>query len=647
MMQHGQEQHNNTAGVEMASVATTIDEMTDVNVDDLQYDGTSLPYPDALRASIPMHRKRRKFLVFGAGIAFVLTIFLAIYIPVSRKKRSQSVLSPRALQALSYLHEYVDSTRLDDETSAQRKAAIWIANHDSRQVPLVDDNWLQRYALATLYFETSPWLDDLNFLDGDKSECEWNKIAPFDLDSYIEVGVLCDKQSEVNEIRLIELGMIGSVPPEIKLLTSLSTVILTINELTGLPSEMGALSSLTALFLDFNNFTAIPDSFSMLTNLQFFSMGYNHFRGSIPTLLGALTSLRILAMSNNQFSGELPTGIVKLTNLTTLALDDNDVEGKLTVLENMTKLELLYLEDNAFSGSIDNNFLSNLKSLHTLDLSNNFFGGSFAKGLLERENLTILDLSHNSLSGKLHSDIPPTTGLKFLALQNNYFSGMLPANISNLVSLTHLDLSQNVLTGTLPNTLGLMTNLEYLFVADNLNLINGTIPQWIGNLTKLKELSLKLTHRTGTIPDLLGNLTNLILLDLDQNSLTGSLPKSLGKLSNLYFLLVNRNKLNGTVPTSLSSLQSLTMLLLDQNNITNTSEFCNSLTVTPIVLWADCGISCNCCTECCESSRVNCTDSELLAGYNPIWENNYTRVEYNFSKKDNLIFVPKGFVPVD
>ena len=112
-------------------------------------------------------------------------------------------------------------------------------------------------------------------------------------------------------------------------------------------------------------------------------------------------------------------------------------------------------------------------------------------------------------------------------------------------------------------------------------------------------------------------------------------------------LFRSRNKLNGTVPTSLSSLQSLTMLLLDQNNITNTSEFCNSLTVTPIVLWADCGISCNCCTECCESSRVNCTDSELLAGYNPIWENNYTRVKFNFSQTDNLIFVPKGFVPVD
>jgi Leucine-rich repeat (LRR) protein len=641
MMQHEQEQHNSTAGVEMASVATTIDEMTDVNVDDLQYDGTSLPYPDALRASIPIHRKRRKFLVFGAGIAFVLTIFLAIYIPVSRKKRSSSaILSIRTLQALSYLRSYVDSTLLDDETSAQRKAAIWIANDDTRQVPLVNDNWLQRYALATLYFETSPWLDDLNFLDGDKSECEWNKLDRFDAETYIEVGILCDKQSEVNEIRLIGLDMIGSVPPEIKLLTSLSTVILASNQLTDLPSEMGTLSSLTTLFLDYNYFTTIPDSFSMLTNLQFFSMGYNHFQGNIPTLFGALTSLRILFMSNNKFSGELPTGLAQLSHLTTLALDDNDVEGELTVLENMTKLELLYLEDNAFSGSIDDNFLSKLKSLHTLDLSNNFFKGFLTQGLLRKENLTILDLSHNSLSGILPLDIPPTTGLKFLALQNNYLGGMLPANISNLVSLTHLDLSQTSLTGTLPNTLGLMTNLEYLFVAKNLELSNGTIPQWIGNLTKLKELSLKLTRRTGTIPDLLGNLTNLILLDLDQNSLTGSLPKSLGKLSNLHFLLVNRNKLNGTVPMSLSTLPLLTMVLLDQNNITNTSEFCNSLIATPLVLWADCGISCNCCTECCESSRVNCTDSELLADYNPIWENNYTRVEFNFSQTDNLIFVP-------
>ena len=623
--------------------------MTDLNVDDLQYDGTSLPYPDAIRASIPMHRKRRKFLVFGAGIAFVLSIFLSIYIPVSRKKRSQStsmvessptILSTRTLRALSYLRDYVDSTLLDDETSPQRKAVTWIANDDTRQVPLVDDSWLQRYALATLYFETSPWLDDLNFLNGDKAECEWNKLASLDLDSYIKVGVLCDKQSEVNGIQLIGLGMIGSVPPEIKLLTSLSTVILAGNELTDLPSEMGTLSTLTTLFLDYNNFTTIPDSFSMLTNLQFFSMGHNHFQESIPALLGALTSLQILLMSNNQFFGELPTGLAKLTHLTTLALDNNDVEGKLTVLENMTKLELLYLEGNAFSGSIDDNFLSELKSLHTLDLSNNLFEGSFTIGLLRKASLTILDLSYNSLTGNLPLEIPSTTGLKFLALHHNYLDGMLPTNISNLVSLTHLDLSQNILTGTFPDTFRLMTNLEYLFIAKNPKLVNGTIPQWIGSLTKLKELSLKLTNRTGTIPDLLGNLTNLILLDLDQNRLTGSIPKSLGKLSNLHFLLVNRNKLNGSVPTSLSSLRLLTMLLLDQNNITNTSEFCNSLNVTPTVLWADCGISCKCCTKCCEPLRVNCTDSELLANYNPIWENNYTRVEYNFSQKDNLIFVP-------
>jgi hypothetical protein len=197
------------------------------------------------------------------------------------------------------------------------------------------------------------------------------------------------------------------------------------------------------------------------------------------------------------------------------------------------------------------------------------------------------------------------------------------------------------MTGTLPTTLGLLTKLEYLFLAKNPSLVPGPVPDWVASLIMLEELSLKGTNRNGTIPTFLGKLTNLVLLDLDQNGFTGKLPNDLGKLTNLLFLLVGRNKLTGSLPTTLRQLPALKMLLMDENSMTGSAAAVCGGTNKPAILIVDCEeIICDCCTKCCADTDDDCNDSDLLANYDPIWENSYQRNYYTFD--ETITFVPNS-----
>ena len=86
------------------------------------------------------------------------------------------------------------------------------------------------------------------------------------------------------------------------------------------------------------------------------------------------------------------------------------------------------------------------------------------------------------------------------------------------------------------------------------------------------------------------------------------------------------------------------MLLLDNNTITGpATPVCSTGFIQRFI--ADCGgdnpeVECpsDCCTLCCDDSGAACNDEDLLAQYDPIWEDNFQRRFYEFS--DDLIFRP-------
>ena len=324
------------------------------------------------------------------------------------------------------------------------------------------------------------------------------------------------------------------------------------NDLNGkIPRSFAQLTKLDVLWLERNQLSGDStqgdlDFLPEMTNLTQLVLDYNsEIVGTLPDL-SKLTKLKQLSLSNTGLGGSLPQSLSSLIELQRLYLDDCRFEGSVEVLQSMN-LTHVYLEDNMFTGNIDDNFFAQAKSLVHLDASNCSFSGSVPGHLFKLPDLAVLDLSMNSLEGQLPDEALASvqdSKLEFLSLHTNNITGSIPSSISKLKSLTTLDLSINQFTNTIPSSISDLTNLDILFLGRN-NFNPGSVPEWIRSMKGLTELSLKNASLTGSIPEWLGDLTNLTFLDFGENKLIDTIPQSLGSLSELMVLILNRNKLTG------------------------------------------------------------------------------------------------------
>jgi hypothetical protein len=101
------------------------------------------------------------------------------------------------------------------------------------------------------------------------------------------------------------------------------------NECPGrIPPDLGLLTGLTSLSLSFNQLSGtIPSSLGALTALNDLSLSRNQLTGTIPTSFGALTALNILFLSTNRLNGTIPSSLVALTALEVLYLSGNELVG--------------------------------------------------------------------------------------------------------------------------------------------------------------------------------------------------------------------------------------------------------------------------------------------------------------------------------
>lgn len=321
-------------------------------------------------------------------------------------------------------------------------------------------------------------------------------------------GVTC-KHRRVFAVNLFNKQLQGTIPASsLGQLALLSSLNLSGNVLSGpittMLQQTGSFPSLVSLDLSNNSLTgALPDSSSLasLHNLSFFDASKNHLHGPIPSQLFSLPALQSLDLSHNSFNGSISTALN---------------------LSSSSQLQNLDLSDNQLSGNISADFLANLTSLVSLDLSRNPLGGV----------------------------IPATVGqlihLQSLQLTSCNLIGPIPQELSACVELQELKLNENSLKGDISEQLGdlvLLQNLDFSF-----NNLSGSIPESIGNCSSLLSLIISHNRLEGSIPPQLGNLTKLTQLDLSDNDLSGSIPASLTTISMLSFLNVSNNNLQGLIP---------------------------------------------------------------------------------------------------
>ncbi|TYG78120.1 hypothetical protein ES288_D02G032200v1 [Gossypium darwinii] len=288
-------------------------------------------------------------------------------------------------------------------------------------------------------------------------------------------------------------------------------------------------------------------------DLRYVDLSHNNFSGTVPTwLLENNTKLEVLILKGNSFTGPLSLSPALISNVFSIDLSENKLQGQIPIgiCSTFPHLSQLFLSKNAFEGNIPL-CLSGMKDLSTLDLSNNLLYGKVPEELIAKGSLTILRLSTNNLSGNVVPVILSANGLENLYLDGNNFSG----------EMTNVDVS----TFEFPNS------LREIDLSNNK--LHGKLPRWIGNASFLGRLAMSNNSFEGSIPMEFCKLNSLEFLDLSQNNLSGSIPSCFNP-PYIEYVHLHGNRLRGPLSLAFYNSSSIVTLDLRGNNLTVPIELC-------------------------------------------------------------------------
>lgn len=125
-------------------------------------------------------------------------------------------------------------------------------------------------------------------------------------------------------------GVSGSIPLELWSLTNLQSLDFTDTALSGnVTSEIAQMMSLSSInFLgNINLLGTIPSEIGLMTSLTRLHVATNSFHGTIPTEIGLLSGLDSLDLNANKLSGMIPTELQHAISLTNLKCGVNMMTG--------------------------------------------------------------------------------------------------------------------------------------------------------------------------------------------------------------------------------------------------------------------------------------------------------------------------------
>lgn len=327
------------------------------------------------------------------------------------------------------------------------------------------------YLLSVLFYATEgqTWFNS-NLWASDGPYCSW-------------WGVLCNENLDVIELNLESNNLVGTLPTELGLLSTLQNLTLADNAIgSTIPSEIGMLSSLVSVDAHGNLLEgSLPLEIGRLGALDRMNFSFNKLRGSIPATIGDMKNLVNIYLNNNVLVGQIPSEIQYCRNLLSIIVDSNALSGTIpSELGALLSIETMELANNLFSDTTIPSELGLLSTLTSLNMDGSNIVGTIPSELGNLSSLSVLQLGSSTLSGTIPTELGQLGRLVSLNLNLNRLTGALPSEFGALYQLTQLDLSYNRMTGTLPTELGLLTNLSVLMVGGNFFV--GQVPSQVCSL---------------------------------------------------------------------------------------------------------------------------------------------------------------------
>ncbi|XP_019154630.1 PREDICTED: receptor kinase-like protein Xa21 [Ipomoea nil] len=284
-----------------------------------------------------------------------------------------------------------------------------------------------------------------------------------------------------------------------------------------------------------------------LQNIIGINLILNNLGGAIPSYISNCSKLEVLYLQSNSFSGPIPNSLGELEFLEVLKIFENRLtsESSSTGVNFMTSL-------------------ANCRYLKTLEISKNPLNIVLPSSFGNLSNSLELFLAFGcNIKGKISNEVGNLSSLMALELSLNELTGVVPRGIGGLNQLQKLNLGYNKLSGCLPNSICNLKYLDSLYLSKNQ--IWGSIPECMGNATSLREIYLPSNRLSFNIPSSIWKLKDLLKLDLSSNFLNGSLHLEIGNMKVAIYINLSRNHFSGYIPTTIGGLQSLINFSLASN----------------------------------------------------------------------------------
>ena len=235
-----------------------------------------------------------------------------------------------------------------------------------------------------------------------------------------------------------------------------------------------------------------------------------------------------IQLNSHKLSGQLPSTLNQLADLKRLYLGHNNLSGSFSSMLNQTRLQTLWMQDNAFSGAIPDTFVQ-LSFLQDLNISNNQIRGNLPSNIGKLSRLESLNLATNQLTGTLPQSFGQLNRITRLDLHDNQFTGTISV-IANLCRLKQLDIRKNQFNGKLDD----LTNLPDIRTMDlGSNNFEYSFPWLLAQNNQILRIDVHDTHLGGQLPQWEADNYMLYALNLSSNRFTGKIPETMVRLINL------------------------------------------------------------------------------------------------------------------
>ncbi|KAK9115907.1 hypothetical protein Sjap_014854 [Stephania japonica] len=373
--------------------------------------------------------------------------------------------------------------------------------------------------------------------------CNWAKVQCSD--------------GRVTRIQIGSQGVSGTVPSDMKNMTSLERLELQQNSISGPLPSLSGMGVLQVVLVHNNNFSRVPNDF---------------FAG--------LSSLQVVDLDGNPFAPwTIPESVKDASSLQNFSANSANVVGGIPDVfdgDNFPSLVMLHLARNSLEGPLPKSFSgSSLQSLWLNGQGSDLKLSGTIEVLQRMTSLTEIWLNLNRFTGPI-PDFSNSTSLRYLNLRDNQFTGPVPPSLVTLKSLRVVNLTNNLLQGPMPQ-------FDPSVEVDSLPGTNSFCLPKPGDcdpqLTTLLSFAKNLGYPVRFAQDWKGNNPcdrwlgincpngNITVLNFQRMGLTGTISPDLSLLHSLQKIILSNNSLYGTIPKELANLKDLNMLDLSNNNL--------------------------------------------------------------------------------